>query len=251
MSGCKTQSVLGLFLAGWFNECNTRNGICFVLKLLGLGFRVKWQECCEFVQVLWQYRSHRRFLLCYCLLSLLYLFSSPYSVSRRYLKWMEADDIYTYGATPLLTLSDIMTRAGIGSNDHVFEMGAGSGYTSLWLNLVAGSRVTAIELVPGFVRRLRWLVHLLGLKGIDVRREDFLTTPLNGATVVYLFASSLDDLSIKQLAKRLSVLPSGTRIVSVSYPLQSYIDSSAFAPVDAFEASFPWGEADVFVQETV
>ena len=222
-----------------------------MLKLLGLGLRVKWQECSEFVLVLWQFRSHRRFLLCYCLLSFLYLFSSPYSVSRRYLKWMEADDIYTYGATPLLTLSGIMQRVGISSSDHVFEMGAGSGYTSLWMNLITGCRVTAIELVPGFVRRLRWVVKLFDLTGIEVRQEDYLKTSLDRPTVVYLFASNLADLSIKRLAERLAEMPVGTKIISVSYPLQSYIDFEAFEPVDAFEVNFPWGEADVFVQEKV
>ena len=222
-----------------------------MLKLLRLGLRVKYQECCEFICVMWRYRSKPVFLLSYCCLSLLYLFSSPYTVSRRYLKWIGADDPYTYGETPLTTLSKIMELAEIDAGDHVFELGAGSGYTALWLNLVAGCRVTAVELIPGFVWRLRWVVRLFGLVGINVRREDFLTVSLDGVSVVYLCASNLDDSSIKQLAKRLALLPSGTRVISVSYPMQSYIDSVSFEPVDAFEVDFPWGEADVYIQKVI
>ena len=219
-----------------------------MLKLLWLGLKVKYQECREFVCVLWRFRGCQKFLLSYCLLKTLYLFSSPYTVSRRYLKWMNADDIYSYGETPLLSLSDMMDRIKPGRNDHVFELGAGSGFTSLWFNLVKGCRVTAIEQVPGFICRLNWVVRLMKISGVKVCRDDYLNAPLGSATMVYLFASNLDDPTIKQLAEKLALLQAGTRIITVSYPLQPYVAKPAFIVTDQFEVSFPWGDADVYVQ---
>ena len=222
-----------------------------MLKLIWLGLKVKWQECREFVCVLWRFRSCQRFLSGYCLLAALYLFSSPYTVSRRYLKWINADDVYSYGETPLTSLAEIADRTGIHAEDHVFELGAGSGFTALWLSLVKGCRVTAIECVPGFVYRLDWVVRVLKLSGIEVRCEDYLKASFENATVIYLFASNLDDLIINELAERLAALPLGTRIVTVSYPLQPYIERPVFALADQFEVCFPWGRADVYVQEVI
>ncbi|AMO57964.1 class I SAM-dependent methyltransferase [Endozoicomonas montiporae] len=219
-----------------------------MLKLIGLGLNVKYQEWKEFVCVLWRFRACKIFLLSYCLLKFLYLFSGPYSVSRRYLKWMNADDFYSYGETPLMSLASMADRIGLSGDDHVFELGAGSGFTSLWLNLVAGCRVTAIEQVPGFVWRLSWVVRLLRISGVNVCREDYLNSDLSSATIIYLFASDLDDVVITQLAEKLALLSAGTRIVTVSYSLQPYIDQPAFEVMDQFEACFPWGAADVYVQ---
>ena len=209
---------------------------------------MKCQEIKELAWVLWSYRREGRFLLSYSLLLLFYLFSSPYSVSRRYLKWINADDIYSYGATPLSSLSAIMEQVKLASDDHVFELGAGSGLTSLWLRLIRGCQVTAIEQVPGFVRRLNAVIRLLKLEGICIRQDDFLTTSFEGATVIYLFASNLDNPDIAQLAERLAELPAGTRLISISYPLQPYLEQPAFEVVEQFSVGFPWGEADVYVQ---
>ncbi|UYM14551.1 SAM-dependent methyltransferase [Endozoicomonas euniceicola] len=222
-----------------------------MLKLLWIALKVKWQECREFACVVWRFRSHKAFLLSYCLLAFLYLFSSPYSVSRRYLKWIDAGDVYSYGETPLTSLAEIADRTGIHASDHVFELGAGSGFTSLWLRLVKGCKITAVEWVPGFVYRLKWVVRVLKLSGVEVRCEDYLQTALENATVIYLFASNLDDLTINKLAERLAALPSGTRIASVSYPLQPYLKQPAFDLVERFEVCFPWGRADVYVQDVV
>lgn len=222
-----------------------------VFKLLMLGLRVQWQESCEFGWVLWRYKSHYSFIISYCFLSLLYLFSSPYTVSRRYLKWNNADDVYGYGETPLSVLADIIDKAEVKAGMHVFELGAGSGYTSLWLHQVSACKVTAIELIPGFARRLRWTGNLLGLKGIEIRTESFLDTCFQGAEVIYLYASNLDEDIICQLVVRLSKLSKGTRIITISYPLQPFACDSVFEVRSCFEVSFPWGKAEVFVQDVI
>ena len=220
-----------------------------VADLLVLGIKVRFLECWEWLRVIWRYSRFSGFLPSYLLLFSSYLWSGPYSISRRYLKWQGAEDVYAYGETPLTTLDRIASRVGLKAGDHVFELGAGSGYTSLWLHHVPGCRVTAVEIVPGFSRRLGAVVKWRKLAGVEVRAESYLDTPLvGGADCVYLYASNLDDSSIEVLVKHLARLEEGVKVVTISYSLTDYDTAGTFKQTDQFKASFPWGKADVFVQ---
>ena len=225
-------------------------------QLILLALQVKGEEWREAILVVKRYFLTWRFAGSFLWLKLLYLFDGPYRVSRRYCKAQGEADLYQYGETPLTTLHSIMKRAMVlsGRNDgdlldcHVFELGAGSGFTSIWLNTVLGCRVTAIDQVPTFCRRLAGTVNCFELNGIDVRCEDYLQADLSGATIVYLYGSNLDDPVIRRLAARLAELPAGTMVVSVSYSLQSYAPG-AFRVSEQFPARFFWGEAEIFIQQ--
>ena len=198
--------------------------------------------------MLWRYSRYKGFLTSYMLLSLSYLWSSPYTISRRYLKWQGAKDVYSYGETPLTVMDTIVCRVGLEPGCRIFEFGAGSGYTSLWLYHVRGCRVTAIDVVPGFIRRLGSLVKWRKITGITVRGESYLDTPLNQADCVYLYASNLDDDEITLLVSHLARLREGGQVITISYALVDYDKDGLFQLVDQFAVIFPWGEAEVFVQ---
>ncbi|MGI9274522.1 MAG: class I SAM-dependent methyltransferase [Endozoicomonas sp.] len=221
-----------------------------------LALLVNAREWREALQICRSYFSSWQFARAFLWLKLLYLVDDPYRVSRRYCKQQGEADCYQYGETPLTTLHSIMERVmtRFGGNNgelldcHVFELGAGSGFTSIWLNSVLGCRVTAIDQVPAFCRRLAGTARRFGLEGIEARCEDYLQADLSGATIVYLYGSNLDDPVIRQLADRLAELPSGTIVISVSYSLLSYIPE-AFKLSEQFPAQFFWGEAEVFIQQ--
>ena len=195
------------------------------------------------------YGHKPRFILPWLWLKLSYLLDSPYGVSRRYQRRNKAKNIYVYGETPLTTLEIIATKSGVTSLDHVFELGAGSGFTSLWLRGVIGCQVTAIELIPLFCWRLHRTVRRMKLAGVDVRCANYLDTSFNDASMIYLYGSNLDDPAITKLATRLGALPEGVRIITISYALQPYVDQPLFALVGQFCVPFEWGEAEVFVQK--
>ena len=232
-----------------------KKGIGFA-QLVILSLQVKGREWREAILVFQRYFSSWRFAGGFLLLKLLYLIDDPYRVSRRYCKRRSEADLYQYGETPLTTLQSIMERVATlsgraegGLQDwHVFELGAGSGYTSLWLHTVLGCRVTAIDQVPVFCQRLQWAVRCFRLKGIDVRCEDYLQADLSGAGVLYLYGSNLDDPVIRQLAERLAELPVGTMVVSVSYSLECYAPG-VFRVLQRCTEPFLWGEAEVFIQK--
>ena len=83
----------------------------------------------------------------------------------------------------------ITERIGVTSEDHVFELGAGSGFTSIWLHGVKGCHVTAIERVPLFCWRLQRTVRRIRDNIINVRCEDFTESSLEEASIIYLYGS--------------------------------------------------------------
>ncbi|MGB0360108.1 MAG: SAM-dependent methyltransferase [Endozoicomonas sp.] len=195
------------------------------------------------------YGSNLRFLLPWLWLKLSYLLDSPYSVSRRYERKRKASDLYVYGETPLRTLELITERTGLTSKDHVFELGSGSGFTALWLHGIKKCRVTAVEQVPLFCWRLHRTIKRMGLPAVSVRCESYLQTPLQGATVIYLYGSNLEDAVITELTERLAELPKGVRLITISFPLTDFAKNHDFIIKDQLKAQFEWGEADVFIQE--
>ena len=200
---------------------------------------------------LWRYGTRLRFLLPWLWLKLSYLLDSPYAVSRRFQRSIKARDLYVYGETPLTTLEEIAQRSGVTQEDHVYELGSGSGYTTIWLHGIKKCRVTAIEQVSVFAWRLQRTVRRMGLRSIRVCCENYLNTNLDDATVVYLYGSNLEDAVVTELAGHLSSLPAGARVVTVSYPLTDFIAPQTFIIKEQFSARFEWGEADVYVQERV
>ncbi|KEQ18968.1 rRNA adenine N-6-methyltransferase family protein [Endozoicomonas numazuensis] len=219
------------------------------MKLLLLGLRVHGFEWIELIKVFFRYSFHRPFLKAFLELKFRYLLDSPFQVSKRYLLNKQSEDVYLYGETPLTALDEISTKAELNATDHVFELGAGSGFTSLWLATVAGVRVTSIEQVPTFCRRLRRVSQSMASGCLKVIEEDYLESDLSEASVIYLYASNLDDLTIRCLTLRMLALKSGSKVISVSYPLQEYCPvPGVFKLKQQFTVRFPWGEAEVFLQ---
>ena len=204
-----------------------------------------WREQWRMLKANFQ---HWRFLLAWVWLRGCYLVDSPYWVSWRYQRKLGSGELHVYGETPLVTLEKIMEKAEVTAKDHVFELGAGSGFTCLWLSLVKKCRVTAVELIPTFCWRLSRTAQRFRLSGLEVRCENYLATSFQGATVIYLYGSSLADEVIKALAGVFAGLPSGVRIITVSYPLADYSAEDKFILLDQFSADFEWGKAEVFIQ---
>ena len=202
----------------------------------------------QWLRELRRYGGRPRFLFPWLWLKLCYLLDSPYAVSRRYQRRIKAEDLHVYGETPLTSLELIAEKSAVTASDHVFELGAGSGFTTLWLFGVKGCRVTAIEQVPVFCWRLLRTIRRMGITAIDVRCADYCQTSLAEASIIYLYGSNLDDLAVTELAGHLAMLPVGVKIITVSYALQPYLQTPAFNVTDQFTVPFAWGEAEVFIQ---
>ena len=75
-----------------------------------------------------------------------------------------------------------------------------------------------------------------------------INTDFNGATVLYLYGTCLEEDFIKKLINRFKTLPSGTKIVTVSFSLGEFTQEPLFEVMKRFPATFTWGTADVYLQ---
>ena len=84
---------------------------------------------------------------------------------------------------------------------------------------------------------------------VTFRCEQMHLSDFSQATAIYLYGTCLSDEDILQLVQKLEVLPPSVKIITVSYPLSDY--SSNFRTTKQFSASFPWGEGEIYLQQTL
>lgn len=177
-----------------------------------------------------------------------YFFHNPYRLSRDFQRKRGAIDPYTYGETPLTTLETIAKEASISSTDTLFELGCGRGRGAFFLHLTTGCRVIAIDEMPVFIKTAKHLAERFHLKGIEFREANILESSFEGASVLYFYGTSSDELFLKKLAKKFEDLPKHTRLITVSFPIDDYSEKPLFTVVRVFPAQFLWGEADIYQQ---
>jgi len=214
-----------------------------LLKYLWIRLIVQCRGLIEFIQVLFRYYSNFEYFKQDVSLLKEYFLISPYYIHQSY------SNDYTYGETPLTTLEYIASNCKIESTDKVFEIGCGRGRSCFWLHHFLNCQVVGIDLIPEFIEKALSVKNRYAIQGLDFRKEDMLETDYSGATVIYCYGSTFSPPLIKRLGQKLKELPSSTKIISISYPLNDFIpNENPFETIKRFPAQFVWGVADVYIQ---
>lgn len=219
-----------------------------IAQLMGIRLLTAARNFPDHVRVIARYYPDWKFLRIDWSLLAAYAFRSPFTLSKRYLQQHGQQDVYQYGETPLPAIDQIATECGITAQDTVYELGSGRGRVCFWLNHFKGCKVVGIEYIPEFVRVANGVKHKYKLDKVTFIEGDFLKTDFKEATVIYLYGTCLEDKQIEQLIEKLSKLPSGTKIITVSYPLSDYTKKPLFEVMKRFPAHFTWGTGDVYLQ---
>lgn len=222
--------------------------IAAFIRLLGLNLVVQLRNLVEFLRVAAKYYRNFHFLQIDQSLIWAYAFRSPFKISKQFLKDKGAADIHAYGETPLTTLDFISRRAHLTENDVVFELGCGRGRTCFWLNSWIKCQVVGIEFIPDFVNIANKIKTHFHVEGVKFLQEDILDADFTGATAFYIYGTCFEDAFILKLIDKLSELPPGTKIITISYSLTEYTNKPIFEVLNRFPARFTWGEADVYYQ---
>lgn len=176
-----------------------------------------------------------------------YIFKNPYTISKNYLKKRQSKEIHTYGETPLMTYDKIAKEVGVEPTDTVLELGSGRGRGAFFLHHFYKCQVIGIEWIPQFVKLSKHVAHKYHQERLQFICADMLKVDLPPVTVVYLYGTALADTEITPLIDKLKQYPKGTKIVSISYPLIDY-DETSFEIVKIFSVSYPWGETEAYLQ---
>lgn len=218
------------------------------IKLLGLHITVQAKNFFEYLKVIAKYYPNWTFFKTDIGLQLIYLFDNPFTISKRFLIKKGEEDTYAYGETPLTTFETIAKECRIKPTDTLYELGCGRGRICFWAHSFLKCKAIGIDYIPEFVSRANRITRRLNLKDIHFRQENMIDTQFSDGTVFYLYGTCLEDPFIEKLAAKLALLPSGTKIITISYPLTDYNDK--FIVMKRFPASFNWGIADVYLQVT-
>ena len=202
---------------------------------IGEFFRIKRVLWTEQVRVIRRYypKSPRFALLDVCL-GLSHLFFNPYRVCRKRGE--------VYGETPLTTLHRMVEALELSSSDTWLELGSGRGRGCLWISQFVGCKTIGLEKISLFTQLPRLLSTLFRLPAA-FHCKDFFATDLSRATCVYIYSTCLTDEELSLLAEKLTSLPAGARVLTISAPLPGW--ASRPLPV-----SFPWGATEAYIHHS-
>ncbi len=217
-------------------------------ELLWINLKVKTKNLRDYLHVIYRYYRDVSFLKTDLLLLSTYITKSPFAISRQYLQEQGETEVYTYGETPLGTLDKILQQTGISKTDHYLEAGCGRGRGCFWVNHAYGIPATGIDVVPTFIQKANWVKGVSNRHEVTFLEQDMLEADYSKATVIYLYGICFDTPFIQSFVDRMEEMPSGTKIITVSYPLSDYTKKPLFEVMRVFPAKFTWGKADVYVQ---
>lgn len=137
----------------------------------------------------------------------------------------------------------LLEHLRLGARDTLFDLGSGSGKVVLHAALACKlSRIVGVELVrPRHAMAEQALARaraegLLRTKRVELLRRDFMRVDLSGASVVYTCSTAFPDALMLRLAKKLSCLRPGARLVS----LQDLDDNPWFELQEVLRLDMSW-----------
>jgi hypothetical protein len=208
-------------------------------------FQIKLRLFLNQLQVVRLYYKTPLFALTDFSLSLLYLFSNPYRICRKFLQQKGFQQIYAYGETPLTTLEHIVQTFHITPQDRWLELGSGRGKTCFWLSLHFGCFVQGIDWIPQFINKASLLTRTLSLPRLRFLQQSFHQADFSWPTVVFLYSTCMSDEEISSLLIPMQSLPRQAKVITISEPL----NHPSYRLIHATPVSFPWGETEAYLHE--
>jgi SAM-dependent methyltransferase len=218
-------------------------------KILLLNIKTTYFRIFEWLRVALRYYPREwGFVWIDLLLAVQYLWKNPHRISKAFLRAQGAKNSYGFGETPLTTLDHIAKKCRILSHDFVYELGCGSGRTCFWLQTFVGCQVVGVDYLPAFIKKANRVKRLSSSNKIHFIQEDMLQVNLRKATVIYLYGTCLEEQVIERLVGHFRQVRPLAKVITVSYSLAEY-DSTLFRVSQHFAARFPWGKADIYLNE--
>ena len=150
-------------------------------------------------------------------------------------------EAFPYGETPLCSLKKIADRCGLKASDKVVDLGCGRGRGVFFLAQHYRCEVFGIDMIQPFIERAKHLAkECQGLK-VSFACEDMRKFDFSQVSFVFFYGTTFPDEFVEELSQAMKTLPKGSKIVTVSYPLEG------LEVVDQFVVSFPWGSGEVYL----
>lgn len=135
---------------------------------------------------------------------------------------------------PLVTR--MLEMAQVGSNDLVYDLGAGDGKIAIAAAKQFGARAVGVEYNPEMVKLAQCLVRSAGVGDkVKILQGDIFETDFSSATVITLYL--LPELNVRLRPTILKMKP-GTRVVSHSFLMEEWQPDESSVSIDG--AAYLW-----------
>jgi SAM-dependent methyltransferase len=131
---------------------------------------------------------------------------------------LQTPSLAPFVATPNDVVTRMLTLAGTGPDDVVYDLGSGDGRIVIAAAKAFGARGVGVDIDPTLVARARVTADAEGV-GDRVRFivQDAMTVDVSPATIVTLYLLSASNVALRPMLTR-SLRP-GSRIVAHNYPM--------------------------------
>lgn len=221
------------------------------LESLFFFFKIQWKNFAEEAKVICRYWRNPHFRKMDRALKNAYLFSNPYTISRKFLEERLEDEIHCYGETYLTSIYALAKKIGITSKDTVIEMGCGRGRVAFFLNSFFGCKVIGMDHIPEFIQKATVLATENKREGVSFLCGDMFEMDPSSASILYFYGSCLAEKDEPRLQKFLEKTRADAKIITTSYSLQELYPGSYFQVTHTFLLPFLWGDAEVFINQKV
>jgi hypothetical protein len=96
-------------------------------------------------------------------------------------------EMVPYQPTPARLIVDLVTRAGMGSEEVFVDIGSGLGLAAILVALLSGARVIGVEHQPAYCTYARKCAEGLGLASVEFVNQDAREADLSVGTAFYLY----------------------------------------------------------------
>lgn len=130
-----------------------------------------------------------------------------------------------YVSSPRPVVDSMLSLAGVGEDDIVYDLGSGDGRIPIIAARKYGARGVGIEIKQRLVDSARARAREAGVADrVEFRREDLFEADIGDATVVTLYL--LPSANLKLRPKLFRELSPGTRVVSHDFHMEEWIPES-------------------------
>jgi SAM-dependent methyltransferase len=150
-------------------------------------------------------------------------------------------EAFPYGETPLSSLKQIADRCGLKPEDRVVDLGCGRGRGVFFLSHHYRCQATGIDMIKPFIERARHLAEEHQVPGVSFSCGDMRKFDFSQATFVFFYGTTFSEKFVQHLQAAMKALPQGSKIVTVSSPLEG------LQLADQFSVSFPWGSGEIYL----
>lgn len=142
---------------------------------------------------------------------------------------------WTYGDTAIPVIYRLLRRWGAQPTDTFFDLGCGCGIPTFAASLLV-QRAVGVDIIGPVIDFCHRAQSVLQFSNIEFHQQDLFETDIAAADLIYLAATTFPAEVRKKLASKMRQAKSGTRIISVTHP----VEGRHLRPVAKQAVHFSW-----------